>query len=120
MNKIETQLEITQETIKEQIITKLKELQDKLEDSGSLDLILKDEIKGNNLFQIISFQLSDILRESEKDKTLISPELSHEIREYLTTIHTLEFNQKSKTREDIDSADAIIDKILTELENLEN
>lgn len=68
-------------------------------------------------FQVVGSVLADIIRSSYGGEALISQGLLNEVIAYHKTLTTpSEFHQRPTTQEDIDKAEAIMDKVIAELE----
>lgn len=68
-------------------------------------------------FHVVGSVLTRIIRSSYDGKALISQSLLNEVIAYHRTLTTpSEFHQQPTTQEDIDKAEAIMDKVIAELE----
>ena len=68
-------------------------------------------------FQVVSSVLANIIRSSYSDEALVSQDLLNEVIAYHKALTTPSaFHQQPTTQEDIDKAEAIMGKVIAELE----
>lgn len=68
-------------------------------------------------FQVVGSVLANIIRSSYSGEALVSQDLLNEVIAYRRTLTTFSaFHQRPTTQEDINKAEAIMDKVIAELE----
>ena len=119
------QIEISQEKgIQEKLISELLDLKNKYKDfpknkneivhSNTSEVLHKAQ---NGWFVLLNGVLTEVLCVANQEDINLSDEIIQEIKKYNKKVCTLEFSSRDTTKEDIESAEKIIDKVIDELED---